>query len=56
MPGIRRGFELRGQKEKGFLGFLLSLGYLRERGSGGGGGGSGGGGGGGGARQRKEKR
>lgn len=38
MPGIRRGFELRGQKEKGFLGLLLPLGYLRERGSRGGGG------------------
>ena len=41
MPRIRRGFELRGQKEKGFLGLLLSLGYLRERGSDGEGGGSG---------------
>lgn len=41
MPRIRRGFELRGQKEKGFLGLLLSLGYLQERGSDGEGGGSG---------------
>lgn len=31
MPGIRRGFELRRQKENGFLGLLLHLRYLKER-------------------------